>query len=231
MLYEIRALLALVITFSLLAPVSAKTDYCHQARPQAYLTHEDMISVAKGIYLVQADHDQVGFEEETPETIEDTRPHALDSTTDVSNDNEETAPVIPNFKSEVRRITRGRRNPDQVTIESSVAFRKTQAFTVLESLSGTTETNFSLNFASIYTDKIVTSFNDFNAHNDEDFWENSTSGRTPLNKQCQVNMTFESGKTYLLFKGLDHPKAAELIISTDDKWLAYIRKLIATMNK
>jgi len=103
MLYEIRALLALVITFSLLAPVSAKTDYCHQARPQAYLTHEDMISVAKGIYLVQADRDQVGFEEETPETIEDTRPHALDSTTDVSNDNEETAPVIPNFKSEVRR--------------------------------------------------------------------------------------------------------------------------------
>ena len=69
---------------------------------------------------------------------------------------------------------------------------------------------------------------DFDHHKLPEFWQQVEIGRTPLNSQCQIEMTFEIGQKYLVFTGLQHPKAFEHIQSADDKWLDFLRKSIRT---
>ena len=68
---------------------------------------------------------------------------------------------------------------------------------------------------------------DFDAHRDESFWSDSTAGLVGFDAACRPEMAFEPGKTYLVFDGPAHVKAAELIESADDAWLQYVREKAA----
>ncbi len=64
---------------------------------------------------------------------------------------------------------------------------------------------------------------DYSAHTAETFWENCNEGLVHFDAIGRPVMHFEPGKTYLVFEGPAHVKAAELIESEDDAWLHYVR--------
>ena len=73
---------------------------------------------------------------------------------------------------------------------------------------------------------------DFNGHKDEQFWAHS--GGRIARERCVKKPSFEIGKTYLIFDGLDlNIKSYELIVlnedgSSEDKWLEYVEKRISS---
>ena len=228
MLSIYRLAVTLIGTFIVFAPVAAQTDYCRQARPDAYLMPADMVAAADGVYLVRVETNRPSTATQTinPVIVDDHSEDGRVPAHSLQHPDHEKAPVIPDFKTELQRMVQGRKNPDQITLEPSSAFLATQNFSVLETLRGEPLSELSLSFASIGQPEKSTSSNDFELHHDDDFWTDVRRGRTELNKQCQINMSFENDGTYLVFKGLNHPKAAELISSVDDKWLTYIRQTI-----
>ena len=59
---------------------------------------------------------------------------------------------------------------------------------------------------------------DFSAHDDISFWGSSFRGNNIMPGDCNAYGTYELGKTYLIFIDLSHPKAFEMIQSSDDRW-------------
>ena len=235
MLRNFRFGLITAITFSLgifiNSPTSAEEtqiDYCRQAQPTAYLTVSEMVRSAKGIYLLQADRDRPADRKEN-ETLESSSEDSNTRET-APEERSDNSPTLPNFKTEIKRISQGRKNPDRITISPSTHFRTTQTFTVLETLIGDEKSNHSMSFSPSTGNNQSSSVQDFNSHKNEIFWDDQTKGRVSLNQHCQLDLSFTPGKTYLVFEGLFHPKGAELIQSQDDKWLAHIRHLIQEMN-
>ena len=203
--------------FLLSKPAAAQPDYCQQAIPDAYLSINDMIGEATGIYILLA-VDSSSSIEKNQEALEHASPAPEQSNTPTK------PPALPDFKTEIGSTLEGRENPDRLTLNPQVPFNNTQSFIVLETLAGPTEQRISLKSPTRVTTSHAALTSDFDAHKSPDFWQQVEVGRTPLTTQCQIEMSFESGQTYLVFTGLKHPKAFEHIQNQDDKWLNFIRK-------
>jgi hypothetical protein len=67
---------------------------------------------------------------------------------------------------------------------------------------------------------------DFKSHTDLSFWGDSFSGNSIMPGDCGAYGLFEIGKEYLIFMGLTHPKAYELIESSDDRWLELVKYMV-----
>ena len=202
--------------FALSESAAAQPEYCQQAIPDAYLSIDDMIGEAAGVYLLQAVDSSSPTEE-----IQDSNGHT--QTPPKENNTLTEPPALPDFKTEITSTLEGRENPDRLTVTPQVPFINTQSFIVLETLAGPTEQRISLKSSSRTTSNHAALASDFDNHTSLEFWQQVEVGRTPLNTQCQIEMSFEAGQTYLVFTGLKHPKAFEHIRTLDDKWLNFIR--------
>lgn len=98
----------------------------------------------------------------------------------------------------------------------------TVEFEVNDVLKGSQWSNFILQGKAATPDKLG---NDFNKHNDLQFWAYLNTGNFFRDKDCNLYGYFERGRQYLIF--LDkpfHPKSFELISSQDDGWLKEVKK-------
>jgi len=69
---------------------------------------------------------------------------------------------------------------------------------------------------------------DFERHEGMEFWAFPYGGNSKGDGSCKLYGKFTVGEKYLIFMGVDHPKATELIKSKDDRWyrlVNYISKL------
>ncbi|MBB5213114.1 hypothetical protein [Microbulbifer hydrolyticus] len=64
---------------------------------------------------------------------------------------------------------------------------------------------------------------DFSKHEDVEFWANSYIGNFVAPGDCNVYGKFTVGETYLLIMGIDHPKAFEVVRSTEDRWYKTVK--------
>ncbi len=108
-------------------------------------------------------------------------------------------------------------------------------FEVIEVLTGKKRKHITLSFFSINNknEKCELS-NDFNGHSDSEFWETSLGRSIMVNtpETHLLHSCFVIGEQYLLIGSRDFKqKSYELIKSSDDLWLKYIKKVIQKNNK
>jgi len=176
-----------------------------------------MMGAATGIYLLQAVDNSARIDE-AQTSIELNTPKQTNTLTE--------PPILPDFKTEIGSALEGRKNPDRLTLTPQVPFINSQSFIVLETLAGPTKERISVKHPTRAKTTDIAFNSDFDHHKLPEFWQQVEIGRTPLNSQCQIEMTFEKGQKYLVFTGLQHPKAFEHIQSADDKWLDFLRKSV-----
>lgn len=123
--------------------------------------------------------------------------------------------ITLDLEAERRKVTEGKSQADN-RIKTDIGIA---TLSVQEQLKGSGErTLYRPNFDSNIRQ------HDFDAHRDPAFWEDNALGLASFDSDCRQTMTFEPGKTYLVFEGPAHVKSAELIESEDDEWLAYVRE-------
>jgi hypothetical protein len=59
---------------------------------------------------------------------------------------------------------------------------------------------------------------DFEGHEGMEFWAFQGIGNSRGDGSCTSYGKFKVGEKYLIFMGVDHPKATEMIKSKDDRW-------------